>query len=79
MLEMWVQSLGQEDPLEWEMAICSNTLFFFFNNVIYLVWLCWVFPAAPTFLCCREWGLLSVAGPFLLQSIGSRPCGLQEL
>ena len=24
--EMWVQSLGQEDPLEWEMATCSNIL-----------------------------------------------------
>ena len=24
--ETWVQSLGQEDPLEWEMATCSNIL-----------------------------------------------------
>ena len=24
--ELWVRSLGQEDPLEEEMAICSSTL-----------------------------------------------------
>ena len=26
MLETWVQSLGQEGPLEWEMATHSNIL-----------------------------------------------------
>ena len=30
MLEAWVQSLGQEDPLEKEMATHSSILFFFF-------------------------------------------------
>ena len=24
--ETWLQSLGQEDPLEWEMATCSSIL-----------------------------------------------------
>ena len=24
--ERWLGTLGQEDPLEWEMAICSSTL-----------------------------------------------------
>ena len=78
MQEMWVQSLGQEDTLEQEMAICSNILFFFFNNVSHLFWLCWVFPAARTFLWCSEQGLLFLAVPFLLQSIGSSCVGFRS-
>ena len=34
LLETWVQSLGQEDPLEKEMATHSSILFFFFNLFI---------------------------------------------
>ena len=32
--EMWVVSLGQEDPLEEEMAIHSSIFFFFLENPI---------------------------------------------
>ena len=36
MLEAWVQSLGQEDPLEKEMATHSSILFFFFSTPVFL-------------------------------------------
>ena len=37
MQETWVQSLGQEDPLEKEMATHSSILFFFFFKLYNIV------------------------------------------
>ena len=37
MQETWVQSLGQEDPLEKEMATHSSILFFFFLTLQYCI------------------------------------------
>ena len=54
---------------------------------IYVIWLCWVFAAAPVFLYCSKWGLLSSCGAvglsllwlLLLQSMDSRALRLQQM
>ena len=54
--------------------ILSLTLFFFFNEFIYLLiyfWLCWVFVSARVFSSCGEQRLLLVAVHRLLIAVAS--------
>ena len=79
MQETQVQSLGQEDPLEKDMATHSNILLYIYIYIILFtyLWLHWVLAALRAFSSCGEWGLLYSCGARASRCSGSSRSGAQ--